>query len=93
MKPLKENNHRVRWLTEDEEGRLFQTVPAGYHSMVIVALHSGMRKTEQLSLKWSDVDFKVGQIKVREPKAGQSRIIPMNDTLVEAQRRLPKDVE
>ena len=49
-----------------------------------------MRKTEQLSLKWSDVDFKVGQMKVREPKAGQSRIIPMNDTLVEAQRRTAK---
>ena len=49
-----------------------------------------MRKTEQLSLCWSDVDFKIGQIKVRESKAGKSRIIPMNDTLIETLRRLPR---
>jgi integrase len=90
VKPLKENNRRVRWLTEDEEQRLFEALPVRYHPMVLVALHTGMRKTEQLSLQWSDIDFKVCQIKIRESKAGKSRIIPMNDTLVETLRRLPR---
>jgi integrase len=90
VRPLKENNRRVRWLTDDEEQRLFKVLPARYHPLVFVALHTGMRKTEQLSLQWSDVDFKVGQVKVRESKAGKSRIIPMNDTLVETLRRLPR---
>ena len=37
LRPLKENNRRVRWLTEDEERRIFETVPVRYHPMVIVA--------------------------------------------------------
>jgi integrase len=90
VRPLKENNRRVRWLTKDEEKRPFAILPVRYHPMVIVALHSGMRKTEQLLLQWSDIDFRMGQIKVRESKAGKSRIIPVNDTLIETLRRLPR---
>jgi integrase len=92
VRPLKENNRRVEWLTEaeDQEKRLFAILPVRYHPIVMVALYSGMRKTEQLSLQWSDVDFRMGQIKVRESKAGKSRVIPMNETLSDTLRRLPR---
>ncbi len=90
MKLYKENNKRVRWLTEDEEKRLFAVIPMKYHPLVIVALDTGMRKGEQLSVKWSDVDFRLNQITVRESKNGRSRVIPMNDRVQETLRRLPR---
>jgi site-specific recombinase XerD len=42
VKYLKENNERVRWLSEEEEKRLFEALPKQYHAMVIVALNSGL---------------------------------------------------
>ena len=49
VKLSKENNKRVRWLTEDEEARLLAALPIDYHPLVLVALHTGMRKSEQLN--------------------------------------------
>lgn len=48
----------------------------------IVALHTGMRKGEILSLKWTQVDLFGRTVHVVEGKTEQSRrFIPMNDTL------------
>jgi site-specific recombinase XerD len=84
VKCLKENNDRVRWLSEDEEKRLFEVLPKQYHAMVIIALNSGLRKSEQLNLRWTDVDLRLGQIIVRAGKNGKNRIIPINRTLKQA---------
>ena len=62
VKLFKENNARIRFLTEEEETRLFSVLPKKYKPLVTVALHTGLRKTEQLLLKWTDVDFKLVQI-------------------------------
>jgi integrase len=59
---------------------------------VIVAIHTGLRKTEQLSLKWTDIDFKLGQITVRESKPGKSRVIPMNETVENPLNRLTRRI-
>ena len=92
MKLFKENNARIRFLTEGEETRLFSVLPKKYKPLVTVALHTGLRKTEQLSLKWTDVDFKLGQITVRESKPGKSRVIPMNDIVETLLKRLPRRI-
>jgi site-specific recombinase XerD len=92
VKLFKENNARIRFLTEEEETRLFSVLPKKYKPLVTVAIHTGLRKTEQLSLKWTDVDFKLGQITVRESKPGKSRVIPMNDTVETTLSRLPRRI-
>lgn len=90
VKLFKENNARIRFLTDEEETRLFSVLPKKYKSLVTVALHTGLRKTEQLSLKWTDIDFKLGQITVRESKPGKSRVIPMNETVEATLRNQPR---
>ncbi len=90
VKYSKENNNRVRWLTDEEETRLFTILPQKYHPLVTVALHTGLRKSEQFKLEWRDIDFKEGFITVRESKPGESRIIPMNETVEGTLRRLPR---
>ena len=48
-------------------------------AMMKIALFTGMRRGEILNLKWSDVDFHRGFIKIRDPKGGPDQKIPLND--------------
>ena len=90
LKPEKENNKRIRWLSDEEEHRLFQVPPRQYHPLVRVALHTGLRKTEQLSLTWADVNFKAKIITIRQSKSGEPRLIPINSILEETLRKIPQ---
>ena len=64
------DNERVRYLTQDEEKRLFKAMGANEQlkSIVTVALHTGMRRGEIFNLKWFDLDFDRGLIQVRKTK-------------------------
>ena len=52
-------------------------------SVVVVALNTGMRRGEIISLTWEQVDFVRGVINVMQSKSGRSRAIPMNAYVVE----------
>ena len=74
------DNERVRYLTEDEEQRLFQAMGENQQlkDIVTVALHTGMRRGEIFNLKWFDLDFDRGLIQVRKTKTKLNRVVPMN---------------
>ena len=52
---LKENNKRLRFLTEDEIPTLLDACPEYLRPIVICAINTGMRRGEILSLKWDQV--------------------------------------
>ncbi len=85
----KENNQRVRFLSQDEEARLRGALPDEHWPLVAVALHTGLRRSEQLNLRWEHVDFTTGIITVPRSKSGETRRVPMNDTVRELLRVLP----
>ena len=70
----KENNRRVRWLSEDEEVLRLGVLSRNHQALVLVALHTGMRKGEQLSLRWTDIDFHQRRLTIRESKSGGGQI-------------------
>jgi site-specific recombinase XerD len=76
-----ERNKRIRYLLPDEEGRLREvmafTAPAQIAALD-VALNTGMRKGEQFTLDWSQVDFARKRIYLSETKNGSDREIPLN---------------
>jgi len=74
------DNERVRYLTEDEERRLFEAMGDNEQlkDIVTVALHTGMRRGEIFNLKWFDLDFDRGVIHVRKTKTKLNRVVPMN---------------
>jgi integrase len=80
IEPLKENNERVRYLSEDEEQRLTDALPPLLRPLVLVGIHTGMRRGELLSLTWDDVDLLGGSVLVRKSKSGEGRRIPMSAT-------------
>jgi integrase len=97
VKLARENNKRTRYLTEEEEARLLAVLPGDYHGLVKVALHTGMRKGEQLHLLWSDVDFQRKPIRIRESKAVEARHVPvearhvpMNGIVIQTLQAVPR---
>ena len=74
------DNERVRYLTEDEEQRLFEAMGDNEQlkDIVTIALHTGMRRGEIFNLKWFDLDFDRGVIQVRKTKTKLNRVVPMN---------------
>ena len=90
VKLSKENNARVRWLTDDEEAELMKTLPKGHHSIVLINLHAGVRNSDQLNLKWSDINLEQRPISIRESKPVEARRIPMNQVVIEALKRQPR---
>ena len=53
-----------------------------------IALHTGMRKSEQFSLEWSQVSLTRKRILLNMTKNGSNREIPMNQTCLQAFKRL-----
>ncbi|HET9529548.1 MAG TPA: site-specific integrase, partial [Blastocatellia bacterium] len=91
---LKEENERNRYLTEDEEKRLLAECVgrrAHLRPILLLALNTGMRRGEILSLRWSQVDFARGLIHLVRTKSGKSRLVPINtlvrETLLELQSK------
>ncbi len=56
---------------------------------MLAALQTGARRGELLSLRWADVDMKARMLTFRQTKNGDSRIVPITDTLREALQALP----
>lgn len=68
---LREAPARERYLTDEEERRLFAVLVgrrAHLRPIVVVALQTGMRQGEILGLKWQDVDFEKETIYVGHTK-------------------------
>ena len=84
VKLLRERNTRLRYLDEKEIGRLHDACVEHLKPIVIVALNTGMRKEEILSLKWKDVDYRIRTISILDTKNGESWEIPMNDIVYRA---------
>jgi integrase len=79
-----ENNARNGCLTAEEEARPMDALPERLRPFVTVALHTGMRRGELLALRWQDVDFATGTIRVRQDKAGDGRWVVLNSVAREA---------
>jgi integrase len=83
IKLFKENNQRVRYLTEEEEEKLLKIAPEPLKSIIIIALNTGMRQGEILNLKWRDIDLNEGIIIIQDSKSKEKRVIYMNKTTKE----------
>lgn len=85
---LKENNMRMRFLTEDEVTKLLDECPDYLYNIVECALNTGMRRGEILPLKWNQI--RNGFIYLTKTKTKTPRQIPINDNLEVMFKRIRK---
>lgn len=78
---LTENPPRDRYLSHDEEAAILSQAPPGMVFPIIFAIDTGLRKEEQQSLEWGDVDLKTREITVRKEvaKTGKRRVVPIQE--------------
>lgn len=95
---LKAEKPEVRFLTFEEADRLLVAARQEpmWHTMILVALRTGLRLGELSGLQWRDVDLKRGQLRVRRsvtdgivgtPKSGRARDVPLTPAAVEGLRK------
>ena len=79
---------RLRFLSEDEIGRLLKAARGTvYHDIFYTLIRTGMRKGELIHLRWDDVDFELGFIRI----GGHSDEHGSDDTKTHAERHAPMD--
>jgi integrase len=92
VKLQKENNARVRFLTEEEEARILKAVPRPYQAMILFAIHTGVRFSEQIRTKWDDVDLRQRVLTIQDSKSGKARHIPLNTLVLEVLKGIPRSI-
>ena len=93
VKFFRENNKRLRYLEREEIEKLLAHCPPKLRAIVILALNTGMRKSEITFLKWKDIDFANGNICLLEQKNGQKDYLPLNEPAKKALIGIPKHPE
>jgi integrase len=96
VKLLREDNQRTRYLaTEEETEPLKQCIGEREHlrAIILVAVNSGMRRGEILSLRWTQIDFIRGLIHLTNTKSGKGRDVPINSKVREELLKLDQSKE
>jgi integrase len=76
VKPIKVNNNSLRYLTQQEAKKLMAKLQEGRHDLYVqslIALLTGLRKSEILQLTTRDIDLESNLIIVREVKDSSSK--------------------
>jgi integrase len=82
VQKMREDNKRTRYLLPKEEKSLMAVLTgtrAHLWPVVLLAIYTGMRKGEILSLTWPQVDFMRNVIHLLITKSGKARSVPMNE--------------
>ena len=81
---LKGSDRRVKFLMPGEVQTLISNCADNIKPVVIIALNTGLRRSELLCLRWEHVDFERGIITVLDSKNTDRRDIPMNKAVKDA---------
>ena len=78
----KVSNNIERWLTLEEEKKLLNASPKWLQDIIIFAINTGMRQSEILDLKWSQVDMDRRTLTILEQKNGEVDTLPLNEMVM-----------
>ena len=106
LSPVKGVTGRIRWLTSDEEARLFAALAPQQscsgdtevriqqrqdnYDLVVCLRHSGARLSEISEMHWNQVDFTKGTVHIRRKKGGNDSTIQMTHLMREVLERRRK---
>jgi integrase len=77
----KESDGRTRFLSHEEREKLLgsckTSTSPNLYIITILALSTGMRQAEIMTLKWSQVNFERNSITLFKTKNGETRVVPL----------------
>ncbi|MGH9760452.1 MAG: tyrosine-type recombinase/integrase, partial [Blastocatellia bacterium] len=85
----REDNNRIRFLTEEEEKKLRKVIVTKWPSHLPefdLAINTGLRKGNQYGLTWGMVDWKSRMVDIPRTKNEQPIHLPLNDAAIAALR-------
>jgi len=74
----REPSGSTRYLTVEEEAALCFAIGSTYAPWIRLAILTGLRRSEQFSLRWADADLVHGFLTLPRTKAGHVQHIPLN---------------
>lgn len=78
-------------MTHDEARRLVEAAAPHLKAAIVLALNTGARKGELLSLRWADVNMQTKTIAFVQTKSGRRRDVAMNQVVVQTLRSLKRE--
>ncbi len=91
LKLLKVAKLKPRVLKDWEFLKLYEASSSHFKPILLCAYMTGMRRSEIAKLKWKDVELQDGYLHVVETKNGESRTIPIAESLVDTLSIMKKD--
>ncbi len=70
---------RLRFLSIEEERRLYLALPVCYRPWVRLAIILGLRRGEQFRLKWADLNLEDRLVTLTQTKAGECQYVHLNE--------------
>ena len=93
----REPDKKPKFLSQEEINRLLAN-SNGLYPVIYTFLKTGLRKSELVNLRWENIDFERRCIRVESneswsTKTGNSREIPVDESLLSVLKKLPKSSE
>jgi integrase len=89
MRPPKPAPGRMRYLQPGELSVLLESAPLWLRPIIVLAIATGMRRSEILRLRWLDVDLNGARALLPKTKNGEGRIVYLNRLALKAIELLP----
>lgn len=90
---LKEAQRRQRFLSRDEYQALLRAAADYVRPMVVLAVETGLRRSELFGLEWERIDFSRREIVLEITKSGHPRRVPLSEVAYDLLKALWFDPE
>lgn len=78
---FRESSERLTYLTAEDEAAVLVALPPEYRPHFTISVNTGLRWSEQMGLRWRDVDVLAGVITIPLSKNGRTRRVPINSVV------------
>jgi integrase/recombinase XerD len=85
---LKESRPRIRFITREEFTRLLDMASASLKPILVLAVETGMRKEELLSIRLEQIDLRRREVHLEITKTSSPRRVPLSVTAADTIRSL-----
>lgn len=75
--------------THDEVQALLEDADSRMQTLILLCAHAGLRISEALALKATDISLEKRELTIRHGKGGKRRQVVLGETLIHALKRLP----